>query len=41
MKKYNAYVQMFRDKFLPGLRKVCAIEEGRARGEEANASELF
>lgn len=41
MKKYNEYVAMFREKFLPALKKECCIEDGKARGEEANESELF
>lgn len=41
VKKYNEYVAMFREKFLPALKKECCIEDGKARGEEANESELF
>ncbi|KAK8830568.1 hypothetical protein WA577_004298, partial [Blastocystis sp. JDR] len=36
LKKYNEYVAMFREKFLPALKKECCIEDGKARGEEAN-----
>ena len=41
VKKYNENVGWFRDKFLSALKKECCIEDGKARGEEANESELF
>ena len=30
VKKYNEYVAMFREKFLPALKKECCIEDGNA-----------
>lgn len=41
VKKYNENVEWFRDKFLSALKKECCIEDGKARGEEADESELF